>query len=453
MSSGKNSGFSLAREVFLQVSAMPLALFRICFGGVLFYEFGRLLWSPVGRARYIEPIFHFKYPFFEWVVAGPEWFMYVVFVIGLASSIFISLGLLYRYAAITAFLTYTYLFLLEISYWNNHYYLYSLFTFVLVFVDANAALSLDNLLKKRKPHTIPRWHTRIFSFQIIVVYVFGAISKLVNPDWMSTLSVRTIIANSIARNELELSDQLTELIVQIQTYGGIGFDLFVGFLLIYRRTFLLGVLTSLVFHFSNHFFLTIGSFPFAMVGTLFLFIPERWVNDDNVLGADLNVRSRFPVALTKAFLISFTAYHLLMPLRHYFYEGLVFWTGEGKIGAWHMMSGSTAVDATYFYIYETDSLSGDTIEIHSLETADFLTTKQRRTLGKWPFLVPEFAKFLKQEAELVGMRGVKVSADIFVSRNGHRFKPIVPPDVDLATLPRRRFGHNSWVLLYAEEHF
>ena len=73
--------------------------------------------------------------------------MYLVFfAMGLA-ALGVALGFLYRASAILFFLTYTYVFLLDKTHYNNHYYLISLLGFLLIFVDAHRWASVDQKLR------------------------------------------------------------------------------------------------------------------------------------------------------------------------------------------------------------------------------------------------------------------------------------------------------------------
>jgi hypothetical protein len=130
----------------------------------------------------------------------------------------------------------------------------------------------------------------------------------------------------------------------------------------------------------------------------------------------------------------------------------MFWTNEGKLYGWFMMSGSSRVLSQNMYLVEHDE-NGNVTSSNHVDLTKFLTDRQRRTLGHWPFLIPDFARFMKKEAELTGMQNVKVYADILVSRNRKEPRHIVPHDVDLATLESNLWGHDPWILLYAREGY
>ena len=99
-------------------------------------------------------------------------------------AVFICLGLFYRYSMALFFLGYTYCFLLEQARYQNHYYLICLVSFLMIFVPANAAFSLDVKLGLReRQHRVAAWPRLLLMGQVGAVYFFGGIAKI-NPDWL-----------------------------------------------------------------------------------------------------------------------------------------------------------------------------------------------------------------------------------------------------------------------------
>ncbi|MBL4650746.1 MAG: HTTM domain-containing protein [Aureispira sp.] len=122
-----NEKLGLKEYLFEPVPGASLAIFRIAWGGIMFYFFGKLiLWSDLGKIRYIDPIFHFKYPGFEWLEMLPPGLMNFTLYLGCVLAIMLLLGLYYRFASIAMAIVYIYVFLMDVSYWNNHYYAYAL---------------------------------------------------------------------------------------------------------------------------------------------------------------------------------------------------------------------------------------------------------------------------------------------------------------------------------------
>ena len=83
-------------------NASPLAVFRIGFGLMMLYSILRFWNKGWIYTLYIEPKFHFKYYGFEWVRDLGD-FTYILFVICIISSIFITIGYKYRLSMILFF--------------------------------------------------------------------------------------------------------------------------------------------------------------------------------------------------------------------------------------------------------------------------------------------------------------------------------------------------------------
>lgn len=69
------------------------------------------------------------------------------------------------------------------------------------------------------------------------------------------------------------TDQITLFIVH---GGGLFIDLFVGFMLFFDRTRVLGTLISSSFHIMNSRMFNIGMFPYTMLATTTLFYSLDW---------------------------------------------------------------------------------------------------------------------------------------------------------------------------------
>src|SRR6201991_3255971 len=162
----------------------PLAVLRIAFGAILFISTLRFRLKGWVDEFYVQPGVHFPFYGFEWLHPLPPAGMHLVFGVMLAAALFITIGLFYRTATILFLLCFTYVELLDKTYYLNHYYFVSVFTFLLLFVPANRSLSLD---VRRKPTLelthVPAWTILIFQAQLILVYFFAGISKL-TADWL-----------------------------------------------------------------------------------------------------------------------------------------------------------------------------------------------------------------------------------------------------------------------------
>jgi vitamin K-dependent gamma-carboxylase len=439
--------------LFEPVSAASLGIFRILWGGVMFYYF-LILAIGGGKYKYLDTIFHFKYPLFEWVTVLPSNLMYLCFYGGVLLSIMMSLGLYYKFTSKALFVIYAYIFLLDMSYWNNHYYAYGLISAFFVISDANRAYSLD---KKRLnlDDWIPRWQLLLFRFQFVIIYIYGGFSKLQNKDWMSNLS-----GYSMLQNNLKWEHNIVYPLSLIVTYGGLMYDLIIGFLLLRRKSLWGCIPFILAFNISNSYLFNIGTFPYAMIASFVLFIPpllirnkiSLWTNGSSEYSKE---KYSLPDSITQRLiyygLITFVVFQLLFPFRSIFYEGSVFWTAEGKLCAWHMMASSNYVDAQSFTVLEYNEEKTVVQKREPLDASKFLNEKQRRTMGSFPWVIPQFAKFLKKEAELAGFKNVAITGRIYLSRNYRPKTLVIEPDIDLSALEVKHFQHNEWLLRYNDE--
>lgn len=413
------------------------------------WYFAGTLGSP-GEYRYYDTVFHFRYPGFEFVPVVSDDLLMIVFAIGLVASVLVFLGYYYWVAISVLAVVYVYQFLIDQTYFNNHYYFYLLVNFFLVAVPTNKYYSIDSLQKRAEGIKEERWMLLLFQLQICIVYFYGGLSKLSNPEWLNTLATQSLYALAFKKYAIDVSDSTLEYTGYFIAYGGMFFDLLVPFGLMSRNKLFKGLAVSgaVFFNLSNVFAFNIGSFPFSMLASLVIFLwypnPDT---EEEVLDTNQIKRKLVVGVLSTYFLVQ-----LILPFRHFLIDGNVFWTAEAKMWSWHMMSGQTEVNAT-FYIDEFDE-EGALVEAHEIEPSKFLNVSQMRNLGKYPYCIPQFARFIKREAKLAGMTDVKVYADVIVMRNNKTPRFIVDPNTELSSVYyNNSLVHNRWILTYKSEDY
>ena len=130
----------ISKYLFSPVSPVSSGLFRIIFGILMFLQFYFI--KPYIVENLTISRFYLKYDFFNWVkITSPE-NLNVLFIVAMCFSVFYTLGFLYRFSAMVMFLCWTYIFLLDVGHYNNHYYLNCLLLFASVFVNGDAFLSV-----------------------------------------------------------------------------------------------------------------------------------------------------------------------------------------------------------------------------------------------------------------------------------------------------------------------
>jgi len=186
LSSGAKANFlrRLCAALFNPVDISFLVFFRILFGGVMLWEVYRYFTYDWITRYYVDPAVTFTYYGFSWVKPWPGPGMYIhFFVLGLAAA-GVMVGFLYRIAAPVYFLAFTYSFLLDQTRYLNHFYLVCLISFLMCFLPAERAFSVDALLRRNiRSAVVPAWTLWLLRAQVGIPYFYGGIAKL-NSDWM-----------------------------------------------------------------------------------------------------------------------------------------------------------------------------------------------------------------------------------------------------------------------------
>lgn len=407
----------------MRVSGASLAVFRICVGVVMTLEAYSLCVpnraaiasgkSPL-QNYYTGPdvTFHFPYAGFEWLPLLPApWIYALVGIMGLA-GITMALGLCYRLSATTVFVIWTYLWVVEStrSYWQSHYYLEVLLTFLMIWMPAARRFSLDAWLSLRggRAEAIPFWPIFLLRGQLLIAYFYAGVAKL-NQDWLlDAVPVRWFLADPQVSKPFEpylTAGQLATFESVIRStefayfisYAGAAFDLAVGFLLLFRRTRLFALVLMAIFHTTNALIIfdDIGWFPLVGFTTALIFLnpdwPERlwkWLRHPRIrkpdwgwlaaggllfpiVGAALgwslpaaspkeqkgrNPRIRRTVA---PLLVVWLTWQAVLPIRHYLIEGDGRFTYEGMSFSWRLKADVRQGQPHQLYIADPQIISID----------------------------------------------------------------------------------------------
>src|SRR5688500_1883951 len=144
--------------LFEPVDISFLVFFRIVFGGIMLWEVYRYFSYGWITRYFVEPALTFTYYGFSWVKPWLGSGMYIHFVVLGVAAACVMLGLFYRIAAPVFFLAFTYFFLLEQTRYLNHFYLVCLISFLMCFLPAERAFSIDALLRRKiRSDVVPAW--------------------------------------------------------------------------------------------------------------------------------------------------------------------------------------------------------------------------------------------------------------------------------------------------------
>lgn len=443
--------------LFAPVDISSIVFLRVAFGAVMLWEVYRyFIYGRIFR-YYIEPAVHYTYYGFGWVRPWPGDGMYWHFYALGALAACILVGFCYRVAAALFFLGFTYVFLLDQTEYLNHFYLICLMSFLLVFVPAERALSVDAWLRPRlRTNWVPAWALWLLRAQIGVVYFFGGVAKL-NADWLRGEPMRMWLAPG-ARMPFVGFVFKEEWMVYLFAGGGLLLDLLVVPLLLWKRTRPYAFAVAVAFHLTNAAIFRIGIFPWFMIAaTLIFFPPDLPRRFAHALRHPADVPYRPPVlpddarphgGLSRgrravvALLALYMAAQILVPLRHFLYPGDVSWTEEGHHFSWHMKLRDKEATALFTL---TDPASGRTWTVDLRRCR----TRQCDKMAGQPDMIVQFAHLLAEEKRREGYPGVEVRALVLVSLNGRRPQPLVDPAVDLAKV-RRSMWPARWIMPLTE---
>ena len=138
-------------------SAAPLAVFRLLFGLMLFGSIVRFWSKGWIEELYIKPRYFFPFYGFDFVHPLGS-YTYVLFAICGLSALLVAIGLFYRVAIVSLFMSFTYIELIDKSTYLNHYYFTSMVCLLLIFLPANVYFSVDAFRRRTLlAGQIPAW--------------------------------------------------------------------------------------------------------------------------------------------------------------------------------------------------------------------------------------------------------------------------------------------------------
>ncbi|MDT5016119.1 MAG: hypothetical protein QOD39_2279, partial [Mycobacterium sp.] len=366
-----------------------------------------------------------------------------------AAALLIMVGLFYKSAIIFFFVGHTYAIHLDQSIFWNHYYVVSLFAFLMIFVPANRAHSLDVVLRRiPEANTTPTWTLWILRGQIAVTYFFAGLAKI-NSDWLHGRPMDQYLTGE--KSFPFVSNLFNQHWVHLAlSWTGVGFDLLIVPLLLWRRTRVPAFILVLSFHLINSLIFDIEVFPwFAIVATALFFAPDwprRFGLWNGEPAPDLRHRAvpqgwaqlRPQQKLGCVFMAFYFVVQIVMPLRHYAYPGDVNWTTEGDLWAWRML----LVEARHRTVFTVESkATGAECRLNPL---DYIDEAHWDKLGYRPDMMAQFGRHV---ADIYWARKhYRVAVHVYsaVKINGDDFHQLISPKTDLASV--KRSLHNDWIL-------
>ncbi|MFT3680109.1 MAG: HTTM domain-containing protein [Ferruginibacter sp.] len=432
------------------VSIAPLVTFRITFGLLMFFSLLRFWWRGWVTSVYVQPTFHFTYMGFEWVKPPGNTGMHLLFIAIILAALLVAVGLFYRIAIVIFFLGFTYVELIDVTTYLNHYYFISLVAFILIWLPANRDYSLDARLNPgiRRVHT-PSWTIDILKFQMAVVYVFAGLAK-VNTEWLLHAEPMRTWLPSKSHLPLVGPFMYKEWVAYLFSWFGALYDLFIVFFLLNKKTRGFAYLLVLVFHIATAiFFPGIGMFPYVMIVSTLVFFSGAF--HEKLLSRLPFYKNRIRLAASNLS-YQFTSFkwlalglaiymlaQIIIPLRFLLYPGNLFWNEEGYRFSWRVMLMEKA-GAAYFKVKDKTGK-----QFYEVNNKEFLTELQEKMMSTQPDMILKYAHYLAQEYSKRGVDSPKIYGEIYVALNGERSKLFIDTTVDLAA-EELSWKHYKWIL-------
>ena len=452
------TGRAWLASLFRPLDATSLVVFRAGFGGLMCYRAVELLVSGEAERLYVAPSMHIKYPFLGWLPNTSSAGLIAVLVAVALSSFLVAVGCLYRLAAATLFLAWSYVFFCDQAPNQNHDYLMVLLGFLFVLMPLNRSYSVDALIRPSiRSASIPAWCLYLLRFQVAIVYIFGGIRKL-NPDWLRGEPIRTMLHSESFEHPIVGQYFLSETIVMTFVYGGLLLDLPIVPALLWGRTRILALIVSALFHATNAWLWDIDIFPWFMIFATTLFFPPDWPRavvrrlgfrrvhgESAASGAaffdrPLDARQRLVVG----FLAAYAAMQVLVPCRPFLYPGHPLEQEQLLMFSWNMM---LKLSDTRIQFVVVDNESGESWEAYP---ESVLSTFQLGRMGS-PDMMHQTAQHIARLERAKGRENVSVYVHAMRRVHARDWEIAYDPRVDFASLPRT-LGVKPWIPAFREKY-
>lgn len=416
--------------LFRKRDIRQLAILRIIIGTWFFVDVVSMLVSGYVKEAYVSADMNFPFYGFEWIRPLPGYGMYILFVILAFLSVAVTIGYRFKISLTLFLIGFSYVFMCDIVYTLNKFYLFIILGVVLLFTDAHRALSINNLPKKKTTE-----YRNIFLFQALlgIIYTFSGISKI-NSDWL--LHAEPLMLFYKHRIPFKwLSGDLYTVMVYTFTYCGVLFDLTIIWLLTYKKTNPVANILQGMFHILNFTILHIGSLSLFSIMITWLLFPTPWLKRKlKYETAFIGLPDRAPLSrnlITYALLVFF-AINLLIPVRHFIAGTEVNWTEKGHRFSWRLMTRAKRGSTAEFIV--VDNSTGEKYQINERK---MLTRRQYRKMAGETDLVLAFAHFLREKySEQLGHDNLSVYATVMTKLNGRKRGLLIDPKLDLSKVSR-----------------
>lgn len=436
------------------VDGASLAIFRMAFGLLMAWDLAFYAFDGRIERFYLGPLVHFKYPFFAWVEAAPAGVMQGLVVAAMAAALAFAAGFFFRVAAAILCGVLVYLYLLEVTAYNNHNYLFCLLAFLCLLLPMQRVAAVDARHHRAARGLVPAWSVWLLRFQVGVPYFFGGVAKL-NYDWLVRAQPMTQwLRTDNLGGSLKLEFFQASWAGYFFSWTGALFDLLIVPALIWRKTRLPAYLLLLVFNLANAFIFDIGVFPWAMILLSTIYFEPDWPRRLGLIPPPRHEAAAqsakkavseaqvapLPWRICRWLLAAWVLWQVLMPFRGLFYPGNIDWTEETHRYSWRMKIRDKQGEVKFVMV---EKASGRQVPLDHAD--DLLTQRQQRYVYQDPELIRQMAHFIADGLRAKGYKDFEIRAVSSVSLNERPAQPLIDPEFDLAAEPAS-LAPKKWIV-------
>ena len=442
----------MTRKILLRLSEprdmASLAVFRMIIGSIVAVSLIRFQLEGWIGPVFVEPEFFFKYPGFEWISVGSKTTLHFLFSFGAICALLVAVGLFYRIAVALLFVSFTYIQLMDVTNYLNHYYLVVLLLGLMNFMPLHRYWSVDAWRRPQMSCTEgPAWILYLLRFQIAVVYINAGLAKI-EPDWL--LHAQPMNIWMTGQTHLPIVGPLMNdlWVAYVMSWAGCFYDLSIVGFLMFRRTRPFAYVTVIVFHLLTLVFFDIGMFPFIMIGSTTLFFERNWPRRFIRSARRLDTKNAQALPrLSPALALVLGLYcglQVLVPLRSHLSGQNVLWAEQGMRYSWRVMLREKNGSITYHV------RSKNTGRVWLVSPHDYLTWRQVSEMSGQPDMILQLARYVAGDFQNKGLGPVEVRVEAWVSLNGRKPALMIDPQVDLLTV-KEELTNASWILPHPKE--
>jgi hypothetical protein len=339
----------------------------------------------------------------------------------------------------------------------NHYYFISIISFLLIFLPANVLFSVDAHKKKIQYQQVPKWTVDSIKLLLVIVYFYAGLAKL-NSDWLfRAMPLKIWLPSKYDLPFIGENIMQQEWFFYAMSWGGMLYDLFIPFLLLYKRTRIFAFFLVIFFHVFTSVLFPIGMFPLIMIVSAIIFFDASFHQYIIRFLSTYLVRSKSTIKEVKNYNFNegrrkiavtivavFLCIQILFPWRYLLYPGELFWTEEGYRFSWRVMLMEKAGFANFKIV------DGKTKKFFYVDNKDFLTSFQEKQMSFQPDFILEYAHYLGDHFKSQGHKNIQVFVESYVALNGRLSAIFINPKIDLYQ-QKESFKHKEWIVPFSSE--